>query len=134
LTLVGLALELVLGEPTLTAPAPSSSGAVGELLELAKLLGGGAAGTFALLAWQALRTERQHRRTDDTNRADRQRDLDARLERLATTLARLDERTQLLTVQLLGPGPEGKARRGGRAQTPVHGVPISPRREKPDDP
>lgn len=133
MTLAGLALELVLGaQPTLPAPAPSSSGTFGELLELAKLLGGGAAGTFALLAWQALRTERQHRRTDDTNRTDRQRDLDARLERLATTLARLDERTQLLVGQLLGPGPEShKARRGGgRAATPAHGVPVA---RKPDD-
>jgi hypothetical protein len=107
---------------------------MGELLELAKLLGGGAAGTFALLAWQALRAERQHRRVDDTQRTDRQRDLDTRLERLATTLARVDERTGFLTTHVLGGDTRPARRGGGRAQTPVHGVPLPAPTRKNDDP
>jgi hypothetical protein len=106
------------------APAPAGdAGLVGQVLELGKLVGGGAAGTFALLAWQALRTERSTRddasKRDERTRSERQRELDSRLERMGTTLARIDERTQILL------GGDPAERRARRHATPAHGIPIA---------
>jgi hypothetical protein len=121
---------VILLELLQVAPAAAADpGLGGELVELAKLLGGGAAGTFALLAWQALRSERSQRsderERETTVRAERQRELDGRLERMATTLARIDERTQLLT--------HGE-RRQRRLQTPPLGTPIGKRKATESDP
>jgi hypothetical protein len=117
------------------APAADASG-FGEAFEFAKLIGGGGAATFALLAWQALRTERAarmaERKSEVEVRADRQRELDARLERIATVLARVEERTR----NLIGPGDvaAGPAPRGARARTPVHGVRVAARKPTESDP
>jgi hypothetical protein len=108
--------------------AATDPGAGAELVELGKLLGAGGAGTFALLVWQQIRAERvartERERVDVAERAARQQELDARLERLSTTLARLDERTAYLIALEHGPG----APRGRRARTPGAGIPIAGRK------
>jgi hypothetical protein len=110
-------------------PPPEASGELGVLLELAKVLGTGGATTLAFLAWQALRHERASRRDDLRVRADRQRELDGRLERIATTLARIDERTSYL----MGGGGEETAPGRVRKRTPVVGVRTSTRKPTESD-
>jgi hypothetical protein len=113
-------LELVAGAAAAAADPEAST-----WLELAKTLGGGAAGTFALLAWQALRTERTYRKNDARQRGDRQRELDARLEHMGELLARIDERTR--SAYLVGEESEPAVPRK-RTRTPVQGVRPLPRK------
>lgn len=129
------ALLAALADPG-AAPATADPALGGELFELAKVLGGGGAVTFAVLAWQTLRTERAARLAERSSevvvRADRQRELDARLDRIATTMARIEERTAFLTGQ--DPTPREPAPRGARARTPAHGVRVGLRKSTESDP
>jgi hypothetical protein len=111
------------------APGPAPDSELGGALELVKLLGTGGATTFAVLAWQALRHERRsrtdERERESRTRSERQRELDARLSRIETVLARLDERTGFLIGAELGPDPAPlPAPRRGRARTPAGGVRV----------
>jgi hypothetical protein len=133
---VSLALELV----ALAAQAAQASPPVSEyqgIVELAKVLGGGAAGTFAALAFYALRTERTARKAEQDRearvRADRQRELDGRLERLLTTVARLDERTALLVRDVLTTAENDARSARARARTPAQGIRTGPRKGTESD-
>lgn len=128
-------VELLVALQAAAPPAPAAPDSVDSLVELAKLLGTGGATTFALLAWQALRHERTARRDSAASevkvRADRQRELDGRLERMGQLLARIEERTGYLVGEMM-PAPTPPTRRE-RTRTPPGGVRTSARKPTESD-